>query len=230
MVQRIIDTTLPHHCLLCDSRHCQNQPICQHCHAALPVIKHACQQCGIPLKREQARCGRCIKKPPYYSTSTIPYHYEHPIDRLIQALKFDAKIGVAQLLGKQIAKQRLNHGSTPLPQCIIPVPLHRSRLRERGFNQSLEIARAISEHLDITLNYQSCQRNRPTATQTSLPAAQRSANLRNAFSAVSIEEVDHVAIVDDVVTTGHTANELARLLRRGGIKIVEVWAAARAGR
>lgn len=114
-----------------------------------------------------------------------------------------------------------------MPECIIPVPLHQQRLRERGFNQALELSRIISKQLNIPLNYSLCHRDKATPFQSGLSAKQRKQNLKNAFKVAKNHSYQHVAIFDDVVTTGTTVNELARQLKQSGVRTIEVWAIAR---
>ena len=114
-----------------------------------------------------------------------------------------------------------------MPECVIPIPLHTQRLRERGFNQSLEIAQLITKTLNIPLDYSLCKRNKATPFQSGLTAKQRKLNLKNAFSITKPHQYKHVAIFDDVVTTGTTVNELAKQLKKSGVEIVEVWAITR---
>ncbi|MCP4475319.1 MAG: ComF family protein [Gammaproteobacteria bacterium] len=114
------------------------------------------------------------------------------------------------------------------PQQIIPVPLHCARLRQRGFNQALELARPIARALALPVNFHSCRRMNNTAMQSLLPFRQRYANVRQAFTVLG-EVAEHVAIIDDVMTSGHTVNELSRALRQAGVKRIEVWCCARAG-
>ncbi len=114
-----------------------------------------------------------------------------------------------------------------MPECIIPVPLNQQRLRERGFNQALELSRIIAAQLNIPLDYSLCQRDKATPFQSGLSATQRKQNLKNAFKVTTINSYHHVAIFDDVVTTGTTVNELARQLKLSGVKTIEVWAIAR---
>ena len=110
----------------------------------------------------------------------------------------------------------------------MPIPLHKTRYRQRGFNQSIEIARTVACELKLPVDLSSCQRYRNTPHQTSLPAKQRRKNLKNAFSLMKPIQVKHIAIIDDVMTTGSTVDELAALLKKAGASRVDVWACARA--
>lgn len=147
-------------------------------------------------------------------------------------MKFHARLNVAHLLGTLMA-DRLATAPTldqgPTPELLIPVPLHRSRLRERGFNQALELARPIARRLRIPIDFTSCRRIRATPAQALVAAKARRRNVKGAFEVAGKIQARHVALVDDVMTTGHTAGELAVTLRRAGIETVTVWPCARAG-
>lgn len=120
-----------------------------------------------------------------------------------------------------------------MPQIIIPIPLHPRRLRQRGFNQALEIAKPIAKKFHVPLDTAHCQRVRYTEAQTQIPAEHRGSNVKNAFVVDKKffcgenSNISHVAIMDDVVTTGHTVNELSRALRKAGVKTIDVWCCAR---
>jgi ComF family protein len=116
------------------------------------------------------------------------------------------------------------------PDVIVPVPLHKSRYRQRGFNQALEIARTVSKDMQVPLDVYSCQRQHDTPQQSQLPAKQRRKNLKNAFAVVRPLNAAHVAILDDVMTTGSTVHELAKVLKKAGVAKVDVWVCARAVR
>ena len=144
---------------------------------------------------------------------------------LVTRLKFNDNYKNARLLGMLLAEKLQNH---PLPDCLIPVPLHENRYRERGFNQSIEISRTLARQLKIPLELTLCIRHRNTPHQVSLPAKQRQTNIKDAFSIAKPLSYKHVAIVDDVMTTGSTVAEIARVLKQAGVQKVEVWVCARA--
>jgi ComF family protein len=174
-------------------------------------------------------CGSCLKEPPPYHRTIALFTYQPPIDGWILALKFHHKLIYAQLLGELLIQQLIaSYHEEDWPELIIPVPLHRMRLVERGYNQTVEIAKVISKRLKIPLNRLDCQRVKATAPQLSLPAQQRQRNVKNAFILKRPLCMQHVAIVDDVVTTGSTAKELTRLLLNNGVQRVDVWCTARA--
>jgi len=149
------------------------------------------------------------------------------VDRLIHAFKFAGQLHIATVLGELMAGRILDT-NVPLPELLIPVPLHPIRLRERGFNQALELARVISNKLTIPIDYRSCERSRKTVAQSLLPAKERHQNIKGAFTVHHPFKVKSVAIIDDVMTTGHTVNELASVLKDAGVDHVQVWAVARA--
>ena len=218
-------------CVLCGAPGDGGLDLCTACRGDLPYNTTACSRCALPLAGNVAPgalCGQCLRHPPAYERTLAPFRYAPPLDYLLQRLKFNGKLVHARLLGTLMA-EHLAQRLTLLPERIIPVPLHRARLAERGFNQALELARPIARRLGVALDYTSCERLRATAAQSQLPAAQRRANVRNAFRVNGDIAARHVAIVDDVVTTGNTVNELARALRKAGVKTVEIWACGRAG-
>lgn len=171
-------------------------------------------------------CGRCLKIAPGFDETHAPFLYNDSLRYLISQLKFHQNYKHARLLGTLLAQHLIQ--SVELPECIIPVPLHRNRYRERGFNQSIEIARHLAKQLSLPLDLNSCIRNRDTKHQTELPAKQRRKNMQRAFTVTHTLNYQHVAIVDDVMTTGATTSALAKALKEHGISRVEVWVCARA--
>lgn len=206
--------------------------ICRGCQADLPMQTTACYQCALPLHGITAvpspLCGHCLNDPPSYDHTFSAFQYAHPVDHLIHDLKFNRKLAIARLLGELMAQQLKKRARAPLPQLIIPVPLHAARLRERGYNQATELARPIARALNIPIDYQHCQRHRATAIQSDLPANERSRNVKGVFHIVKKLPARHVAIVDDVMTTGATVAEFATTLRSAGVEKIEVWVCARA--
>lgn len=220
----VLDALLPKRCPLCATR--ENRGLCLDCRELLPWIMIGCEICGAEL-HEAGICGRCQSRPPYYDHAVIPFKYRAPLSAHISTLKYHDQLRHAHSLGAMIC-QRVWKDSQPPPERLIAVPLHRRRLRERGFNQSLEIARWIGGELGIEIDHSSLTRIRNTAPQASLGKRERERNVRGAFAATLPIRHHHVALVDDVVTTGNTANEAARALKRAGVERVSLWAAARA--
>ncbi len=223
------DRLFPPHCQLCGDRLVRHAGLCPPCMAELPWLVTGCIQCAQPLATpaSPARCGRCQRRAPAFDETSALFHYRPPVDHLIKRLKFARELTVAPLLAGLLAR-RLSRRSEPLPGLLVPVPLHVSRLRERGFNQATELARDLGGQLRIPVAHRLCSRVRATAAQSRLPPVARGPNLRHAFALSGTPAHPHLAIVDDVMTTGHTANELARVLKQGGAGCVEVWVIARA--
>ncbi|MBI3772328.1 MAG: ComF family protein [Gammaproteobacteria bacterium] len=216
---------LPPTCVLCHGPGAAGRDLCPGCEADLPYLKTACQHCAMPLP-VAGTCGACQQDPPPFATTRALFHYREPVDHLIQRLKFNRKLYVARLLGDLLAQQLA--GVWPRPDAIIPVPLHPLRLRQRGFNQALELARPVAEALSVPLLAQACRRERDTPAQSGLDAVARHRNLKGAFKVDPALDTRHVALVDDVMTTGSTVAVLAQALRRAGVARIDVWVVARA--
>jgi ComF family protein len=166
-------------------------------------------------------CGHCLRHPMQFDRTCAALAYAFPVDKLIQALKFDEQF----LLARRLAEAMQAHISVR-PDAIVPMPLHPERLCQRGFNQSQELARPLAHHLDVPLLH-ACRRIRNTAPQSGLPWRERKKNLRKAFVCEQDLRGQHVAIVDDVMTTGASLNELARVLRQAGAREISAWVVAR---
>jgi len=229
-LQQWLPVLFPSHCRLCGSTTRTVLDLCRPCRDEAPWLDNVCQQCSLPLPAacDDERCGRCQKLAPAFDATTALFHYRPPVDYLIKRLKFSGELAISPLLSGLLAN-RLLARDTPLPGLLIPVPLHHSRLRERGFNQATELARGIGHQLHISTGHRLCRRTRKTEPQSLLTHNARRLNLRNAFSVTAGRVPAHVAIIDDVMTTGHTAGELARVLKQAGARRVEVWVIARAG-
>lgn len=216
----------PSLCCLCGGAGEGGRDLCRACAGDLVPVGTACRRCGVPLPLPGV-CGSCQRRPPVYDRVLSVYHYRPPVDALIKRLKFNGDLRLARLLGALMA-DRLSALPTAAPELIVPVPLHGERLRQRGFNQALELARPIAGRLGVALDWRQVQRCRATQTQSELPAKQRARNVRGAFTVAPALAARHVAVVDDVMTTGHTVSELAATLRRAGVAEISVWVCARA--
>lgn len=217
----------PARCVLCGGPGRQGIDLCPACETELPRIDPACPACGMPLTESgHLLCGQCLHSPPPYQRTISPFYYGPPLVQLITRFKFNHRLMMARVFASLLAR-RIDTGKHR-PECIIPVPLHPRRLRERGYNQSLEIARLLGKALGIPVDYRLCRRSRYTAPQSGLAAGERKRNVKNAFGLSSACQYKHVAILDDVITTGHTVSELARVLRNNGVEEIEVWSVARA--
>ena len=210
-------------CLLCGLP-TEEHALCQGCINELPLIKQHCLRCAIPLASGHI-CGQCLKKPPVQDISLSLYRYEQAVPRMMSALKYHRQVQIADLCAREFIKQ---HSLNSLPEVLIPIPLHPSRLRQRGYNQSLLFAEKLAALLNISCQPELLKRIKKTANQTQLNAKQRHKNMRHAFQYSSEFVPEHVAIIDDVMTSGATTHEAARELKRSGVKIIEVWTIARA--
>ena len=221
---------LPATCVLCDQKGAAGQDLCHGCAGELPYIRAACERCAIPLPLLQAGagvCGQCQQSPPSFDAARALFHYREPVDQLLKGLKFNGKLHNARLLGELMAERLVAPGALH-PDAIVPVPLHPARLRQRGFNQALELARPLARRLGAPLLPQLCQRVRDTAPQLGQDAKARRRNLKGAFAVSDLGDIKRMVIVDDVMTTGSTAELLAQALKRAGAERVELWVCARA--
>lgn len=220
---------LPPTCILCGNSGFDSQDICQGCFNDLNRNIHCCYRCAEIFEKPNAipqLCGHCISQAPAFDETYAPFIHQGIIRHLIASLKFNRQYKNARLLGTLLA----NHleKTAEMPEIIIPVPLHKQRYQQRGFNQSMEIAKTLSKQLNIPIDTKSCIRHRNTPHQIDLPAKQRHKNIKNAFKIDKPIMAQHVAIFDDVMTTGSTVNELAKLLKKAGVSRVDVWVCARA--
>lgn len=202
--------------------------MCVLCRQDLPYLANTCASCSLPLPETvNGRCGRCQKDPPHYDRTFALFDYATPIDKLVQRLKFSSKLVIARTLGELFA-EAITSNNVPVPECIIPVPLHPKRLRKRGFNQAMELVRPVATTLGLTIDNFSCKKILDTTPQSTLPAKQRRSNILHAFSVDSSIKWKRVVIFDDVMTTGQTVNTLAKALKDNGVEDVSIWCIARA--
>jgi ComF family protein len=223
----LLRLALPCHCLLCGADDPGGLGLCPGCRADLPWLASGCPRCAVPLAVPGQPCGACQTHPPPFDATVALFHYAPPVDGLVQQLKFGQGLHLARLFAGLLA-ERLAGASRP--EYILPVPLHPRRQRERGFNQAVEIARPLARHLGCRVDVASCARTRATPPQAQLSAAQRRRNLRDAFRLTRPITARHIALLDDVMTTGSTLAALAGLLRRAGAERIDVWVCARTTR
>lgn len=210
-------------CVLCGIA--TNQDLCEPCYNHLPQLPiNHCPICLWPIPTAEV-CGACLKKPPAFTRTIAALRYTFPVDALIHSLKYQANLAIAPILANLLIK-RLEI-TAKMPDLILPMPLHPIRLRERGFNQAMEISRTIAKQMGIMLLPDSCSRIKHTPPQTGLPWKDRQKNMRQAFSCKIDLTGKHVALVDDVMTTGATLNELAKILRKQGAAEISNWVIAR---
>jgi ComF family protein len=219
---------LPLRCLLCNARGEHDIDLCNACAAELPRNGSCCARCALPLATPAALCGECQRSQPPWDSAWAPFRYGWPLDRLESRYKFSSDLAAGRVLSMLWQREPQ---PPRLPQLLLTVPLHRSRLRRRGYNQALELARPLASKLGVPLSHDALLRRRSTTAQTELDAVARRRNVHGAFALrEGVTLPAHVAILDDVMTTGATLAECVRVLRRAGVQQVDVWALARAPR
>lgn len=228
--------TEPDHCLLCLTP-LRNQPLalCNGCQLDLPWLLHSCRHCALPLPADATRCSQCLADAPLFRLARCAWRYDFPVNALIGGFKYNRQWPAGQLLSSLLATH-LQHlhveEDLTLPDALIPVPLSARRLRQRGYNQALMIARWLGKPLRVPVLHNSVKRVRNTQIQQGLNARQRQANMLNAFAVTRPAQVcgRHLALVDDVLTTGATCTALTKALLAAGAARVDVYCLARAGR
>ena len=227
--QQLLYRLLPPTCLLCGAPGAEQRDLCAGCAADLPRNQSACPVCATPLTVFSTEpCPACRACPPPYDRAFAPFRYRHPLDFLIRQLKFGGRLSHARLLGALLAEALIERGGSA-PDYLIPVPLHPRRLRERGFNQALELAGPVARRLRIPILAEGLRRVRYTPPQTRLDARARQTNPLGAFALGQALSGKHVALIDDVMTTASTVTECARVLRAGDVAEIEIWIVGRAG-
>ena len=221
---------LPQDCFVCGQESGERQ-VCANCAAALPYLSGPlCPVCALPTAAGSV-CGACQKAPPHFDATSAAFRYAFPVEHLIQGLKYRHRLPLAGWLANELTNALTNTLTSAIGQagidCILPLPLSAQRMQERGFNQAQEIARPLALRLAAPLVPDACFRVRNSAPQASLPWKARQANIRNAFECRVDLTGKSVAVVDDVMTTGATLNEFARILKLHGALRVENWVVAR---
>ena len=221
-------------CVLCAAAS-DEAIVCRACAADLPrLCVPTCPRCALPTPHGEI-CGRCLSHPPAFDAAHAVYLYDFPLDKLIQSFKYGHRLALAPYFGGQLAALAASLNASldasidaALPDVIVPLPLHSERLRQRGFNQALELARPVAQALRRPIDATSCRRTRNTAAQADLAWRERVANVRNAFSCSTDLTGRHVLLIDDVMTTGASLDECARTLKLHGAARVSVLVLARA--
>lgn len=221
----------PSHCLLCDGPADTRHALCSGCQDDLPWLATPCSVCALPLPAAGLTCPRCLRRAPAFARVEAPWHYAFPLDTLIKRFKHQGDWPLGRLLAALLG-EHLQHAwleGLPRPDLLLPVPLSARRLRQRGFNQSALLARWLGAALQLPQHEHWLLRVQDTPAQQGLDAAARRRNLRGAFAVAAGAALAgrHVALVDDVLTTGATAEALARLLRGAGATRVDVYCLAR---
>lgn len=222
---RLLSWLFPPHCLICFDNIAMGQGLCHHCRTFMRHQLSTCPRCQQQMPTP-VLCGGCISRPPHFDKVIAAFRYQPPLVARIHEIKYSHRFELIEAAGICLARHINSHGSRA--KLVIPVPLHSDRLRERGFDQATELARVVARELQLPSRCRALQRHRPTAPQTTVSPAQRSDNVRSAFRSQQSLAGRHVALVDDVMTTGATCNEAAKCLKQAGANGVEVWVLARA--
>lgn len=225
----------PDHCLLCLAP-VHNQPlaICSGCQLDLPWLLHACRHCGLPIPPEDHECSACQEQRQPFLLARSAWRYTFPVDALVSGFKYSKRWPAGRLLSSLLAEhlQYLHdERQLQLAEALIPVPLSAKRLRQRGYNQANMIASWLGKPLQLPVLDKALQRVRHTRIQQGLDARQRQDNMRNAFVVSQPRQIAgrHLALVDDVLTTGATCAAATRTLLAAGARRVDVYCLARTG-
>lgn len=248
MFHKLYSLVLKPVCCLCDTNGLEGLDLCHCCHTSLPHNHFYCHRCAAPFVNdalavtqsasasslELSVCGACLAQPSAVDHAIIPFLYRPPVDFMIKRLKFSEQLKYSRILGDLLADAVANYYDTlqvsgGFPDVILPVPSHRQRLAQRGFNQAEQIATTVACRFNTRCNTSALERTASGLSQSSLSAAQRETNIRRSFEITHSDEITgrHVAIVDDVYTTGATAKAVAGKLKTAGAEQVSVWAVAR---
>lgn len=232
----LLDVILPPICHICHSHisDAGRLHICQGCRDRLPLVSSPlCPLCGIPFAGAGGdhRCGACLTYPPHYDLAMSHFLYEGAIRDLIHSFKYNQQTQLRYPLALLVL-EGLSGSAAHAPHIIVPVPLHRSRLRQRGFNQAVLLGKVLSQQMSLPMLPDALVRTRPTEPQIKLSATERRLNVKGAFSVRRADSVagKRVLLLDDVMTTGSTMDECARELKKAGAEAVFATAIARAPR
>ncbi|WP_310738723.1 ComF family protein [Piscinibacter sp. HJYY11] len=192
-----------------------------------------CERCALQVPPGVSVCGACIQHPPPFDAARTGLDYGHPWSTLIARFKFHEALDLAEALVAPLLNA-LQRTDAPLPDLLLPVPLSTQRLRERGYNQAWEATRRLARGLGLPCDARLLLRVKDSPHQLDLPPDERAANVRGVFAVEPLRRAElqgrYVAIVDDVLTTGATCAELARVLKQAGARRVDAWALARTPR
>ncbi len=220
--RRLLSAVFPQDCVLCAAPS-GAEPLCPGCRADLPWLGESCPRCAMPSPGGQV-CGACLRDAPAFDRTIALWRYAPNADRLVQAFKYRGRLALASYFARELTG-RIE--ALPTAELVVAMPLARGRLAERGFNQAHEIAKRLARLMRIPIATRLVRRTRETADQTGLAPDERARNVRGAFVCEASLAGRRIAVVDDVMTTGASLDELARTLKRAGAAQVENWVVAR---
>ena len=233
-LRHCFDLLLPPACLMCGERlphGASASEFCPGCQAGLPQPAPArCPVCAVAYRAPTPslhHCESCLRHQPPFTRVHAVGPYAGTLQEAVQRFKYRGQLSLERPLGILLGETVLK-GTTQHPDLVVPVPLHRNRLRDRGYNQALQLARQVGRQIKVPVAPDLLRRVRDTATQQGLDAAARKSNLRNAFAVARPLTGQRLLLVDDVLTTGTTARECAHVLLAAGASGVEVAVLARA--
>lgn len=212
-------------CLQCQCSGWYHTPLCANCQQTLPYIEQACRQCASPLYKHQTQCGQCLTQTPQFEHTIASFHYQGRIKQMIIQLKYQQQYQQAVWLA-DLWWQRCHTIIEPV-DLIVPIPLHRQRIRQRGYNQAALLCKQFSRLSGIPYNLHALTKIQLTVPQNSLNAAQRKTISHKAFASQNVNNI-RVALIDDVMTTGSTLNAASECLKRNGAQSIHCWVIARA--
>ena len=222
---RLWDQALQPICLNCRTGPESNHGLCEKCLQLISLNATCCEICARPLTQNLV-CGQCQKIPPFFDRALTPLLYVDPVDRFLCGLKYREQFSFARFAAGVMTNHALKTGQKA-PDMICPVPMTSKTLRKRGFNQSAFIGQLIAWQLGIPMSSNLILKTRDTAHQSDLKAKERQNNLKGAFECKRQVRGRHIVIVDDVLTTGATANEISKTLKKYGASRVDIWTCAR---
>ncbi len=223
--RQALNWLIPKRCLQCDSTINERHVVCERCYPLLPFQHHCCKRCGQNYSANTDFCGHCLIKTPSFDRCFCPFKYESTIKELICDLKYRERPELAKSAAALLQAELLQH-NIEMPSVLIPVPMHRSRLRERGYNQASLIAKHLGKSMNIQMLSGAVVKSKKTAPQAQQSLVGRKKNLKGSFKINKNFTFKSVAIIDDVVTTGTTAEEIAKILKKNGVDCVQVWGIA----
>lgn len=218
---------IPAICALCEQYHKDEGTVCNFCRHFFTKIQKKCAKCSLPLinPTPNSLCGKCLSNKVFYDKVYVNYIYEEPLKTLIHQFKYKDGIYLKNFfINLMLKNPEINHMHT---ECLIPIPIHIDKQKKRGFNQSALLAYGLAKKLKISVSHNYCQKVINTLPQAHLNLKDRIKNLKNSFT-IQKPPFKHITLIDDLITTGTTVNEIAKQFKKQGIETVNIWCIARA--